>query len=688
MIFPRRVLKHFKSGVIKLQRDAELLPEMPENMKNDPKYLKLLSDRYPNAAHAGKEIILLEALLSLPKSPELFISDIHGEHESFQHMLRNGSGLIRQKIEVLFAEELEEKDLRRLASLVYYPAEKLQMIKREGVKGEDFYEVTIRRLVRIAYAFTSIYTKRKIDRLLTENYGPIISELLQGEAQGGRKQEYNDKLLRTVLEIGECDELITALAYFIQRIAIAKIHVIGDIFDRGPGAEAIMDSLMEYHSVDIQWGNHDIVWMGAASGSMACMANVIRLSLRYGNTSTLEKGYGINLMSLASFALEHYKNDESLVFNPKVQPEELLNESEHWLNRIMHKAISVIQFKLEEQLIRRRPEFNMQHRTMLSNIDFQKGEIQLEGVVYQLKDTFFPTIDPQDPVALSEGEQDLMDQLAESFRHSARLQQHVQFLVEKGSMYHISNDCLLFHGSIPLDSKGDLAAVEFLGKKLTGRAYLDFLDKLVREAFSGREGSPENKVAVDAMWYLWAGPQSPLFGKERMATFERYFIKDTATHKESKGYYYRFRDDPETCNKILQEFGLDPGKAIIMNGHVPVVVKKGESPIKADGKLIVIDGGFAKAYQDQTGIAGYTLIFDDLGKQIIAHLPFESAEKAVQEELDIISSETLYSYAGKPLKVADIRDGDRIKELIEDLKELLSCYRSGILTERFRGTDH
>ena len=657
-------------------------------MKNDPKYLKLLSDRFPNAAQVGKEIILLEALLSLPKSPELFISDIHGEHESFQHMLRNGSGLIRQKIVQLFGSELSERDLRRLASLVYYPREKLAILKKEEAELETFYAISVKRLLAIAQEFTSVYTKRKIDRLLSSDYGLIIAELLQGKAWGNRKSAYQEKLVQTVIEIGECDQLIIALADFIQRIAIAKIHVIGDIFDRGPGAEVVMDSLMEYHSVDVQWGNHDIVWMGAASGSLACMANVIRLSLRYGNTSTLEKGYGINLIPLASFALEHYKEDQSLVFNPKVKPEELLNESEHWLNRIMHKAISIIQFKLEEQLINRRPEFGLEHRKMLSNSNFSTGEIRIENKTYQLKDTFFPTIDPENPIRLSKEEQDLVEQLSESFRQSIRLQKHVQFLFEKGSMYHITNNCLLFHGSIPIDEKGDLAYVNLLGKKLKGKAYMDFLDKLAREAFSGLAGTPENELAVDMMWYLWSGPQSPLFGKDKMTTFERYFISDPSLYKEEKGFYYHYRDAPETSHKILKEFGLDPEKAIIINGHVPVVVKKGESPIKAAGKLIVIDGGFAKAYQDKTGIAGYTLIFDDQGKQIIAHLPFESTDKAIEEEVDILSSETLYSYASEPLKVADISDGNRIKELIADLRELLSCYREGLLPERFQAVDN
>ncbi|AHM58670.1 fructose-1,6-bisphosphatase [Flammeovirgaceae bacterium 311] len=653
-------------------------------MKNDPKYLRLLSDQFPNAAQVGKEIILLEALLSLPKSSELFISDIHGEHESFQHMLRNGSGLIRQMIVELFGEELNDKDLRRLAALIYYPGEKLEILKKENADWEHFYTITIKRLVAIAYEFTSIYTKRKIDRLLSREYGLIIAELLQGEALGKRKSDYNEKLLKTVIEIGECDKLIIALAEFIQRIAIAKIHVIGDIFDRGPGAEVVVDSLIDYHSVDIQWGNHDIVWMGAASGSLACMANVIRLSLRYGNTNTLEKGYGINLIPLASFALEHYKDDKSLIFNPKVKPEELLNESELWLNRIMHKAISIIQFKLEDQLIDRRPEFDLNNRKMLSNVNFATGEVRVEGQIYQLKDTYFPTIDPAAPAKLSKEEENLVAQLFESFQHSSRLKKHVQFLFEKGSIYHISNDCLLFHGSIPIDEQGELACVEMLGKRLKGKEYMDFLDKLAREAFSGVVGTPENDLAVDMMWYLWSGPQSPLFGKDKMTTFERYFINDPSIHKETKGWYYKYRDNPETCNKIMEDFGLDPHNAIIINGHVPVVVKKGESPIKANGKLIVIDGGFAKAYQDQTGIAGYTMIFDDQGKQIIAHLPFESTARAIDEELDILSSETLYSYSDKPLKVSDIKDGDAIKELIEDLKELLSYYRSGRITERFQ----
>lgn len=653
-------------------------------MKNDLKYLKLLSNDFPNAAQVGKEIILLEALLYLPKSSELFISDIHGEHESFQHMLKNASGLIRQKIVKLFGETLSEDEINRLAALTYYPKEKLQIIKNENPDWVNFYKDSIKRLVTVANEFTSLYTKRKIDRLLSKEYGLIISELLQGKTNGDGKMAYHDKLMETVIEIGECDQLIISLAEFIQRIAIAKIHVIGDIYDRGPGAETVMDSLINYHSVDIQWGNHDIVWMGAASGSWACMANVIRLSLRYGNTSTLEKGYGINLMSLASFALEHYKVDQSLVFNPKVKPEDLLNESEHWLNRIMHNAISVIQFKLEEQLFDRRHELGLGHRKMLTKIDFSQNKITIGNKAYDMKDSWFPTIDPSNPTRLSQGELDLMSQLSTSFQQSSRLTKHVQFLYEKGSMYHIANDCLLFHGSIPIDEKGDLATVEMLGKNLKGKEYMDFLDKMAREAYSGVKGTKENDLAVDMMWYLWAGPNSPLFGKDKMTTFERYFIKDTALHKETKGYYYKYRDYPSTAHKILENFGLDPKSSIIINGHVPVVVKEGESPIKADGKLIVIDGGFAKAYQDQTGIAGYTLIFDDHGKQIIAHLPFKSTEKAIEEELDILAAETLYSYSAKPLKVTDIRDGNQIKEKIEDLKELLACYRSGMLAERFQ----
>lgn len=653
-------------------------------MKNDIKYLKLLSNDFPNAAQVSKEIILLDALLCLPKSSELFISDIHGEHEPFQHMLKNGSGIIRQKIVKLFGDILDEDGIKRLAALCYYPKEKLQIIKKENTDWVPFYKDSIIRLISVAKEFTPIYTKRKIDRLLSKDYGLIISELLQGEINSKEKKAYDDKLLETAIEIGGSEQLIISLAEFIQRIAITKIHVIGDIYDRGPGAESVMDSLINYHSVDIQWGNHDIVWMGAASGSWACMANVIRLSLRYGNTSTLEKGYGINLMSLASFALEHYKDDQSLIFNPKVKPEDLLNESEQWLNRIMHKAISVIQFKLEEQLIERRKELELGHRKMLSKIDFINNTIIIDHIAYEMKDCWFPTIDPRDPTKLSPEEMNLMIHLQTSFKQSSRLTKHIQFLYEKGSMYHIVNDCLLFHGSIPIDEKGDLAKVDLLGKNFKGKDYMDFLDKMAREAFSGVEGTKENDLAMDMMWYLWAGPKSPLFGKDKMTTFERYFIKDVALHAESKGNYYKYRNDPATAYKILQNFGLDPNTSIIINGHVPVVAKEGESPIKANGKLIVIDGGFAKAYQKQTGIAGYTMIFDDHGKQIIAHLPFTSTETAIEEELDILAAETIYSYSSKPLRVVDIRDGNQIKDKIEDLKELLASYRSGLLTERFQ----
>ncbi|PHR99851.1 MAG: fructose-bisphosphatase class III [Leeuwenhoekiella sp.] len=657
-------------------------------MQNDIKYLKLLSEQYPNTAAAAKEIVLLEALLSLPKSPELFISDIHGEHESFRHMLKNASGRIRHELLTLFKDELTEDSLRSLATLIYYPQEKLDILKSKNSDLEEFYTIAVKRLLKVAHRFTAIYTTRKLDLLLPVNYKVVIRELLDGESAPEQKFAYRQNLLRSIIAIGEGDQLIIALAEFIQRLAIAKIHVIGDIYDRGPGAEQVMDSLIAYHSVDIQWGNHDIVWMGAASGSRACMANVIRLSLRYGNTQTLENGYGINLLPLASFALEHYRDDSSLAFNPKVAPEELLNESEGWLNRIMHKAISIIQFKLEEQLISRRPELRMEHRKMLECIDFSKSELTIEGETYAMKDDFFPTIDPENPTGLSKGEQELMQQLAESFEQSVRLQEHVQFLYEKGSMYHIANDCLLFHGCIPIDKDGNLAAIELLGKKRTGREYMDFLDKLAREAYSGVSGTRENELAKDMMWYLWAGPDSPLFGKDKMATFERYFLTDEKLHKETKSPYYQYRDLPETADKILKNFGLDPANSLIINGHVPVAVKKGESPVKAEGKLLVIDGGFAKAYQEQTGIAGYTLIFDHIGKKIIAHLPFESTEKAITEELDILEAETIYSYEDKPLKVEDIRDGNKIKEQIADLKDLLNSYRLGLLTERFPRTSN
>lgn len=654
-----------------------------EPNNTDLRYFTLLSDKFPNAPAVAREIILLESVLNLPKGPELFLSDVHGEHESFQHVLKNGSGIIRNKIKELFSGELNDKDIRRLASLIYYPEQKIEMIKNEEGDPEQFYESTLYRLVRLSREFASIYANRKITKLLPEDYGYIISELTQEREKLPNQKDYYQQIIKTVIEIDQADRLIIAFAHFIQKLAVHKLHIIGDIYDRGPGAEYIMDALMGYQSVDIQWGNHDIVWMGAASGSRACIANVLRLSLRYGNTDTLEKGYGINLLPLASFAIEMYKDDKSLVFEPKTSAEDAFNESEQWLNRIMHKAISIIQFKLEGQLANNRPELEVGDRCLLDKIDLKKGLVLVDGRQLPLRDTFLPTVDPNAPNQLSEAEAQLIEKLWASFRESERLQRHVRFLYENGSMYKVSNQSLLYHGCIPITDEGRFQEASFDGKVLKGKDLLDYFDRVAREAYFGKRKTTEKQHGRDMMWYLWAGPKSPLFGKHKMATFERYFLEDEQAGREEKNGYYKYRDDEATCKMILNEFGLDPENSRIINGHVPVVVKKGESPIKANGKLLVIDGGFSKAYQAQTGIAGYTLIHNDAGIQLVSHEPFESTKSAIVREIDIASSETILSKPARKLCVRDTNDGQRVLGRIAELKGLLACFQKGVIKERY-----
>ncbi|WPP50477.1 fructose-1,6-bisphosphatase [Catalinimonas niigatensis] len=645
------------------------------------KYLKLLAKRYPNRIEASKEIVMLSSILNLTKGAEIFLSDVHGEFEAFQHLMRNGSGIIKQKIKELYANELSEQEINQLSSIIYYPTEKVELIRQQHQAVDKFYRKTLKYLIQITRDFASIYSNRKLRKLLPAGFSDIILELV-AEREVGEKNNYYDHLLTSIIELEQADKLIEEFSRFIQILAVHKVHIIGDVYDRGPGAEIIMDELQRLHSVDFQWGNHDIVWMGAACGSEACMANVLRLSLRYGNTDTLEKGYGIHLMPLASFAIEHYKSDKSILFDPKVSPDDMLNASEQWLNRLMHKAISIIQFKLEGQLIQRRPEFGMNDRLLLDKINFDKGTIHLNGKIYPLEDTFLPTIDPDHPYALSLEEKELVKRLKTSFLKGKRLQQHAQLLFEKGSMYKVTNQNLLYHGCIPLTEEGNFKEVDLGKGKKSGKPLMDFFDQEMTVARSGKSNTQEKSYAVDLTWYLWAGPLSPIFGKDKMATFERYFLDDLEVQKEVKDHYYTYRDHPESCEMILKEFGLETEDAVILNGHVPVSVRKGESPVKAGGRLIVIDGGFAKAYQQQTGIAGYTLMHNAYGRQLIAHQPFESRKKAIKEELDIAYSETILNQAVRKQKVRDTEDGDELREKINDLHELLNTYSSGLIKEK------
>jgi fructose-1,6-bisphosphatase-3 len=649
-------------------------------MPLDKKYLKLLSEKYPNQLSVSSKIVSLSSILNLTKGAEIFISDVHGEHEAFQHLMRNGSGVIKQKIKELFKDELSTKDIAQLATLIYYPKEKLELIKMSSDNLKVFYTHTIFRLIKLTRDFASIYASKKLQSLLPKGFNEIITELV-AERDLGDENDYYEHLISSIIEIEQADELIIQLSFFIQKLAIHKVHIIGDVYDRGPGAEIIMDELMNHYSVDFQWGNHDIVWMGAACGSEACIANVLRLSLRYANTNTLERGYGINLLPLASFALEYYKNDESIIFNPKVAPDEIHSSSEEWLNRLMHKAISIIQFKLEHQLVARRPEFGMKDRLYMSEIDLKKAIVRIEGKSYTLKDQYFPTLENGYLTELHPEERFLMDQLLESFQKSARLQAHAKFLFEKGSMYKVTNKNLLYHGCIPLNSNGLLKEVRIDHKVYKGKALMDYFDKQVQLAFAARNESEEKKKGVDILWYLWAGPDSPIFGKHKMATFERYFIDDKSIQEEHKNYYYTYRDNAETCKMILKDFGLGQD-AVILNGHVPVSVKEGESPIKGSGRLVVIDGGFSKAYQDQTGIAGFTLMHNCYGRQLIAHEAFESQKVAIAEEKDIAYSEVFLNQSESKQRIRDVDDGETIKERIDDLKELLEAYRSGELKEK------
>ncbi|WKV12097.1 fructose-1,6-bisphosphatase [Marivirga harenae] len=649
-------------------------------MPLDKKYLKLLSEKYPNKLSVSTKIVSLSSILNLTKGAEIFISDVHGEHEAFQHLMRNGSGVIKQKIEELFTCELSANDLAQLATLIYYPQEKLELIKENSENLKAFYLKTIVRLIQLTRDFASIYASKKLKSLLPEGFNEIITELV-AERDLGDENDYYEHLINSIIEIDQADELIIQLSFFIQKLAIHKVHIIGDVYDRGPGAEIIMDELMNHYSVDFQWGNHDIVWMGAACGSEACIANVLRLSLRYANTNTLERGYGINLLPLASFALEYYKNDKGIIFNPKVAPDEIHSSSEEWLNRLMHKAISIIQFKLEHQLVKRRPEFGMNDRLFMSEIDLRNGKVKIEGKSYPLKDRYFPTLENGNLTKLHPEERFLMDQLVESFQKSTKLQAHAKFLFEKGSMYKVTNKNLLYHGCIPLNSNGLLKAVRIDHRSYKGKALMDYFDKQVQLAFAARNESEEKLKGVDILWYLWAGPDSPIFGKHKMATFERYFIEDKSIQIENKNYYYNYRDNAETCKMILEDFGLG-SEAVILNGHVPVSVKEGESPIKGAGRLVVIDGGFSKAYQDQTGIAGFTLMHNCYGRQLIAHETFESQKIAIADEKDIAYSEVFLDQSESKQRIRDVDDGKNIKERIADLKELLLAYRTGELKEK------
>ena len=654
-----------------------------KNIVKNLRYLELLSHSFPTIAEASTEIINLQAILNLPKGTEHFLADIHGEHEAFQHILKNASGNIKRKVNELFGNTLRESEKKDLCTLIYYPGEKLELVKLEEKDLKDWYHITLHRLVAVCKEVSSKYTRSKVRKSLPKDFSYIIQELLHERTEDADKTAYINVIIDTIITTGRADDFIVALANVIQRLIIDQLHLLGDIYDRGPGAHIIMDTLVNYHRWDIQWGNHDMLWMGACAGNKACICNVIRLSLRYANLITLEEGYGINLVPLATFAMETYGDDPCLEFIPKLSGgAKDIDEKTHRLAAMMHKAIAIIQFKEEASIIERHPEWNMNDRALFNNIDYKKGEITIDGVAYPLKSNMFPTIDTKHPNKLTEEEELLMSKLVHSFLISEKLQKHIRLLLQHGSMYAVYNNNLLFHASLPLNDDGSLKEVEVLpGQYYKGKELMETIEMLVRTAFQADADIEEKTNAIDYFLYLWCGPNSPLFDKSKMATFERYFIEDKKTHKEEKGNYFKLRESEEIIDQILKEFDVEGENAHIINGHVPVHVANGENPIKANGKLMVIDGGFSQAYHKETGIAGYTLVYHSRSFALVQHEPFSSAQDAIERGLDIKSTTQIVETISNRILVADTDKGKELNKQIADLKELLYAYSHGLLKE-------
>lgn len=646
------------------------------------KYLNQLSKTYKNIQEVSEEIINLQAILNLPKGTELFLSDIHGEYEAFIHILNNGSGIIKSKIESIFDKTLTEEDRKDLATLIYYPEEKLNLIKKSKANINEWYKITLYRLIQVTKAVSSKYTRSKVRKAMPKGFDYIIDELLHLQGDDGNKELYYNQIIDSIIDLNRADDFIVAISDLIKRMAIDHLHIVGDIYDRGPGAPIIMDKLMNFHSLDIEWGNHDILWMGAASGNEACIANVIRVCSRYDNLATLEEGYGINIRPLSIFATEVYKDDACKPFLPRNKEVSKYSNTDKLVLSKIQKAMAIIQFKLEGQLIKKHPEYKMKDRLLLDKIDVEKGTVKIDGKEYKLNDTKFPTIDKKNPYKLTDEEAEIIERLKMSFMRSEKLNKHINFLYAKGHIYKKFNSNLLFHGCIPMKENGDFDSVELLGKSLKGKELLDFIETIAHRAYFG-EPSEETENAKDLMWYFWGGPKSPLFGKDKTATFERYFLEEKELHKENKNPYYTLINDEKICDKILENFGLDiNGDSHIINGHMPVKAKDGENPVKANGKLIIIDGGFAKAYQSTTGIAGYTLTYNSHGLVLAMNEPFESKCKAIEEGLDIKTQTILKENILNRKRVADTDIGEKLIEEVEDLKQLLVAYREGELKEK------
>lgn len=654
------------------------------NLENDRRVLELLSQTFPNISAASTEIINLEAILNLPKGTEHFVADLHGEYEAFGHTLRNASGNIKRKATELFGSTMRDSEIKELCSLIYYPKPKLELIKETESDLGDFYKITLNQLVKMVRTVSAKYTRSKVRKALPKEYAYIIEELLHETPDDSKKTAYFNRIIETIILTGRAEDFIVAMCHVIQRLSIDQLHVLGDIYDRGPGAHLIMDLLSGYPNFDIQWGNHDIVWMGAAAGNACCIANVLRMSLRYANMTTLEDGYGINLVPLVTFAMDTYKDDLCSQFAPKLSDNEENGYSHRDLQMLakMHKAISVIQFKLEGAMAGRHPDWGMESRRLLHLIDLEKGVINLPDGSYNLIDSNFPTIDPADPYRLSSEEEDIVNKLVHSFLVSDKLQSHIRVMISHGAIYGVYNGNLLYHASMPLNQDGTLREVAIAGETFTGKKLFERVNTLVRAAFNDDSDSDEKSFAVDYFWYLWCGPDSPLFDKSKMATFERYFIDDPLTHKEIKGHYYTLRETPEICDMILDEFGVKGMHRHIINGHVPVRAGSGENPIKAGGKLMVIDGGFSKAYHHTTGIAGYTLVFHSRGFELVAHEPFTTAKNAVLYGTDIVSTNQIVELSAHRMRVRDTDKGAVLQSQIDELMELLYAYRRGYIHER------
>lgn len=651
---------------------------MEKNINAEKKYLELLAEKFPTVQEVCTEIINLQAILNLPKGTEHFLSDLHGEYESFLHILKNASGVIKAKIDETFQNSMTNEERKKLATLIYYPEEKLELIKKQNNQMEEFYRITLYRLIEVCKVVSSKYSRSKVRKAMPKEYEYIIDELLHAKQNMNDKEFYYNQIINTIIKLDRADAFIIAISKLIQQLAIDHLHIIGDIYDRGPGPHIIIDELMKYHSIDIQWGNHDIIWMGAASGSEACILNVIRICSRYHNLDILEDAYGINLRAITEYAMEEYKEESLPNFKPQ-NAEKISDLSTIELLAKIQKACAIIQFKLEGQLIKRHPEFKMEDRMLLDKINYETGEVQINGKYYKLLDNYFPTIDPKNPYELTKKEKEVVCKLKKGFLNSEKLQRHVQFLYNKGSLYKIYNNNLLIHGCIPMDKEGNLKYYEDnKNRRLAGRAYLDYIDKIARQGYFSDLDSEEREYGKDFLWYLWCGENSPIFCKDAMKTFERYFVDDKELHKENKNPFYIFAQNEEVCDTLLGEFGIEKDKGHIICGHIPVKFKSGESPIKANGKLLIIDGGLSKSYQKTTGIAGYTLIYNSYGLMLAEHEPFNSRIDAIVKETDLHSSKVVVEKVDRK-RIKDTDIGIKLQDEIEDLYKLLECYKLGII---------